>query len=124
MYANWGRAVGATCALALLCPAAPARAETADDYTNLDLHELAAAVSTLGTKQRRRSGPPLLHQAAEEIQDAIRVLSGADLHDDAVTDLRAALALIPPEPRPRDLNSENMNALTALLDQARARILF
>jgi hypothetical protein len=86
--------------------------------------ELAATVAALAAKQRTRSGPALLSQAAQEIEDAIRVLIGADLHPDAVADLRAALALIPPDPRANDLQAENLGAITALLDQARARLVF
>ena len=86
--------------------------------------ELTSTVAVLAAKQRTRSGASLLQQATEEIEDAIRVLTGADLHPDAVADLRAALALLPTGPRSGDVQADDMNTITGLLDQARSRLVF
>ena len=85
--------------------------------------DLASAVAGLAPNQRTSLGPPLVQQAASEIDDAIGVLSSADLHPDAVADLRAARALIPANPSGNALLPSTMNNIIGFLDQAKSRIL-
>ena len=84
--------------------------------------ELVNAVAGLHPSRRQQDGPPLLRQAAAEIDDAIEVFAGADLQPNAVAKLRAARALIPANPVGNAMHPSQLAQIIELLDQARALI--
>jgi cytochrome c peroxidase len=83
------------------------------------LENIRSARELATTAQSLHSDPraaPLLRQAIAEIRDAIEVLTGADLHPDAVKNLRMAANLIKP-----GSGSVSPDAITQL-DRARGAI--
>jgi hypothetical protein len=85
--------------------------------------ELSNAVVAMPPPQRTHDGPPLLRRAAGEIDDGIEVLSGADLHPEAVAELRAARALFAPNLQLTAMHPTHLTQILALLTQAKTAIL-
>jgi hypothetical protein len=83
--------------------------------------ELADTVRNLRPIDRTRVGASLLRQANAEINDAIEVLTGADLHPRAVSPLRSASSRI--SPPGSSIRTDVGAAVVQLLDQARADII-